>query len=219
MAASNTSRGRKGAVSKKTRAGSERRKKAPVRMLAHARVAAAVEAMAAPAGTARFGAGKALAVTAEKDPARVYPHFDTIAALLDGESKVVRWNALQILGALAPVDAERRLDDVLDRYLGFIQCGNLISAANAIQGAARIANARPELRERIIPALLAVEQAAYETVECRNVAIGQVLTALEAGWAQISARADVQAFVIRQRANLRAAVARQAARMASWFVV
>ncbi len=69
-------------------------------MLALARVPAAVTTMAAPSGPARFAAGKALSVTAAKDPARVYPHFDALAALLASDSKIVRWNALQIIASL-----------------------------------------------------------------------------------------------------------------------
>ncbi|MCB9866025.1 MAG: hypothetical protein H6816_05265 [Phycisphaerales bacterium] len=184
-----------------------------MRMLPRARVAGAVAVMAAPAGTARFAAGKALAVTAERDPARVYPHFEAIAGLIDSASKVVRWNALQILGWLGPVDEAGRIAGVLDKYLGVIQEGNLISAANAIAGAGRIAVDQPELTERIVPALLGVERARYATAECRNVAIGHVLTALEGMWARVGDQRAVRVFVKRQVKNPRPAVARQAVRL------
>jgi hypothetical protein len=139
------------------------RKKPAVRMLSTAQVPAAVQTMAAPSGPARFAAGKQLAVTAEKDPARVYPHFDALAALLDSDSKVVRWNALQIVARLAPADIEHKVDAQLDTVLAPIHGDNLISAANAIQGAGRIAQARPALLDRILPALLSVEHATYAT--------------------------------------------------------
>jgi hypothetical protein len=176
-------------------------KKPTVRMLPKTRVAAAVKAMTAPSGTARFGAGKALSVTAAKDPGRVYPHFDDFAALLDSDSKVVRWNALQIIAALAPADAERKVDALLDTYLGFIR------------GAGRIAQVRPDLLDRIVPALLGVERAQYATPECRNVALGHVLTTLQELGPGVCRRPAVVEFIRRQRTNTRAAVARCAARM------
>jgi hypothetical protein len=184
-------------------------------MLPVARVAAAVETMAAPTGTARFGAGKKLAATAEKDPGRVYPHFDTIAALLDSQSKVVRWNAMQIIASLATVDVDHKIDALLDTYLAFIRGDNLISAANAIKGAGAIARSRPDLLARILPAILAVERAEYETPECRNVAIGQALDALRWLGVEVRAREEVSAFIRRQTTNSRAKVARTAAQMAS----
>lgn len=189
------------------------RKRPTVRTLPHAQVPAAVKTMAAPSGTARFAAGKALCATANKEPGRVYSHFDAIAALLEGESKIVRWNAIQIVASLTPVDTDRKMDAILDTYLAFIRGSNLISAANAIQGAGQIARGRPDLHNRIIPAILGVERATYETPECRNVAIGKALDALRELGPSICRRPEVVAFVRRQMANTRVAVARCAERM------
>lgn len=186
-----------------------------VRTLSRAQVPAAVERMAASSGTARFAAGKALAVTATKSPERVYPHWDTIAGLLTGDSKIVRWNALQIIASLARADTQGKLDAHLETYLGFIRGGNLISAANAIQGAGRIADARPDLLDRVVSALLGVEDAAYETPECRNVAIGHALNVLDELGPSVCRRPAVAAFIRRQTTNSRAAVARSAARLAA----
>jgi hypothetical protein len=171
--------------------------------------------MAAPSGTARFAAGKALCVTAEKDPGRVYPHFAAIAALLASDSKIVRWNSIRALAALAPVDSDRKLEAVLDAYLAFIRGSNLVSAANALRGAGKIAISRPDLLDRVLPPILGVEGATYETPECRNVAIGQALEALRELWRSVRRRPAVAQFVRRQRSNPRAAVARRAARLAA----
>jgi hypothetical protein len=189
------------------------RKGQSARKLTRVQVSAAVQTMAAPSGTARFAAGKALSVTAEKDPSRVYPHFAALAALLESDSKIVRWNALQIVALLAPADTDHRLDALLDKYLAFIRGSNMVSAANAIRGAGQIARCRPDLLDRIIPAILEVERAIYETSECRNVAIGQALDALRELGPSVCRRPAVAGFVRRQRTNTRAAVARCAARM------
>ncbi len=183
------------------------------RVLAPARVPAAVQELAAPSGSARFAAGKALSVTAAKNPGRVYPHFDAIAAGLASDSQIVRWNALRIIAALASADSQRKIDALLDTYLAFIRGGNLISAANAIQGAGCIAYSRPDLLRRILPVLLAVESATYETPECRNVAIGQTLAALEKLGPSVCRRRKVLAFVRRQQTNPRTPVARFAMRL------
>ncbi|MFO0974174.1 MAG: hypothetical protein U1A27_12160 [Phycisphaerae bacterium] len=189
---------------------SRRRSLRAPRILPPASVAAAVSEFSAPGGTARFAAGKALAATAQHAPGRVYPHFGAIAAQLDSDSQIVRWEALQILAELAAADVDRRIDRLLGRYLSFIRCGNLVSAANAVKGAAQIASARPDLLRRIVPAILGVERATYKTDECRNVAIQQALRALcELGPRALRLSA-VTAFVRRQLRNPRPAVRRVA---------
>lgn len=208
-----TSRAR--AAARRTPAGNKPRPRQRSRALSAAQVAAAVEAMAAPSGTARFAAGKSLTVTAERDPARVYPHVDAIAKLLDAEGKIVRWNAMQILAALAPVDAHRKLDAVLGQFLAFIRGSNMVSAANAARVAGKVALSRPDVIDRVVPGILAVEGATYETPECRNVAIGHVLGILAELGPAVCHRPDVAAFIRRQCANTRAAVARRAMRMAA----
>jgi hypothetical protein len=207
-----TRKRKRSTVTQKPRAA---RRTPPARLLSAAQVRRAVEALGAPKGTARFTAGKALAVTAARDPARVHPHVDAIAALLGSDSKIVRWTAMQTLAGLAPVDAEHKLDAVIGPLLAFINGGDLVSAANAIQALGRIAVTRPDLVDRIVPGLLAVEQAQYRTPECRNVAIAQVLDALRANWAAVRHRTDVVGFVQRQRANTRPAAAKRAEKLAA----
>ncbi|HNO77757.1 MAG TPA: hypothetical protein PKN33_06815 [Phycisphaerae bacterium] len=188
-------------------------KKPPIRMLTKARVAGAIETMMAPSGGERFGAGKAVYVTAEKDPARVYPYFDQIASLLDSKSKIMRWESLRTLGALAAVDGDKKLSAYLPKYLAFIRGDNMISAANAVKGASLIAQARPDVLDRVLKSYLAVERAEYETDECRNVVIGQVLDSLERLGPQVCNRPKVKAFIKRQQKNTRASVAKCAKRL------
>jgi hypothetical protein len=184
------------------------------RTLSPSQITSAVQRLAAPAGTDRFAAGKSLIATAEKYPLRVYPHFAALAALLGTDSKIVRWNVQRLLAALARVDAHNKIPPILDAYLAFIQGTNMISAANAIVGAAQIARARPELLPRILPAILQVESAAYETPECRNVAIAHALDALESLWPAVGQDSQVRAFVERQKTNPRAAARRACALLA-----
>ncbi len=180
------------------------------RTLSPAHIVNAVRRLAAPGGTDRFPAGKSLIATAEKYPFRVYPHFAALAALLGTESKIIRWNVQRILAALARVDVRNKIPGILDAYLAFIRGPNMISAANAIVGAGLIAQARPDLLPRIVPAMLHVEQATYETAECRNVAIAHVLDALAALWPAVGSDAAVRGFVERQKANTRPAAASRA---------
>jgi hypothetical protein len=42
-----------------------------------------------------------------------------------------------------------------------------------------VAQAKPHLVDKIVPALLQVEKAKYQTPECRNVALGHVLKSVD----------------------------------------
>lgn len=189
------------------------KQKGPVRMLARPQVAGAVRTLGEPRGTARFRAGKALLVTAEKDPARLYPHFDAIAALLASDCKIVCWDAILLIGRLAAVDAAHKVDGVLDTCLAFVRGPSPASAGNALRCAGQILTARPDLLERILPRLLSVETTTYATPECRNVALQQLLTVLEDVWPLVGDRPEIAALVRRQQANPRAGAARRAQRL------
>ena len=80
-----------------------------------------------------------------------------------------------LIGCLAAVDRRGAVTRILDRYLAPLRGPDLITAANVIAGAARIATAKPRLADRIAKALLGVSRARYATPECRNVALGAAI--------------------------------------------
>jgi hypothetical protein len=149
---------------------------------------------------------KVLRLLSEKQPAILYPDLDYYAGLLGSDNNIFRWGAIIIIGNLATVDSENKIDALLDRYLQPIPGPVLITAANTIGGAARIALAKPYLVERIVPALLQVERAKYQTPECRNVALGHVLKSLDLIFEKISDRQPVLDLAKRQLRNRRNAV-------------
>lgn len=59
-------------------------------------------------------------------------------------------------------------------------------------------------------ALLGVEKGRYETGECKNIALGQAITALDRLFAQVGRKRRVVNFVRRQLHNSRPAVRKRA---------
>jgi hypothetical protein len=160
----------------------------------------------------RIAASKALRLVSEQSPAQLYPYWDRFAKQLDHENSFLRWDAIRILARLAAVDREGRMEALLPRYLRPVAGPQMIAAATVIQGAALVALAQPALAERIVKGILRVEKAGYATAECRNVAIGHAILALERFWAGISGRRAVIRFVERQLDNPRPATRRKAER-------
>jgi len=173
----------------------------------------ALEILRTEPGSKKFPYSKALLLLAEKNPCKIYPFFDEIAALLKHPNNIIQWTAIRLVAALAEVDTKHKLDGLLADYLKPISGPAMITAANTIGGAARIAQARPEWRDEIIAELLRVTRACYATAECRHIAIGHALTALASLGPAALQRRDVQRFARRQSQNPRPATRRKAARL------
>ncbi len=176
------------------------------------RVSSLIGGLGADTAPVRFGSSKVLRVLSETSPAALYPRFDFFAMQLDSKNSFLAWDALRVVANLAAVDGEGKVERLLGRYLSFIAGPQMIAAATAIAGAATIALAKPALAGRITAAILGVERAEYETDECRNVAIGHAIQALDRMFPVIADRDGVLEFVRRQAANPRSATRNKAAR-------
>lgn len=160
----------------------------------------------------KFGAAKALRDLSERAPDLMYPHFDFFVSLLRNENSILRWNAILVLGNLARVDEDCRVDRILDDYLAPISGPHLIDAANTMRGAAVIGAAKPYLADKIARQVLQVERATYATPECRNVAIGHAIDCIGRLFSSITGQRLIQCFVFRQISNTRNATRKKAER-------
>jgi hypothetical protein len=158
----------------------------------------------------KLGASKALRIMSGQLPELLYPHFDFFAAMLDNGNNILKWNATLTLANLAQVDREGRIESILDRYLAPITGPNMITAANAIRGAAIIGLAKPHLARRILLRIMRVERAKYATPECRNVAIGHALRAIEKLAGLLPDQRMLRLFAARQLGNPRPATSAKA---------
>jgi hypothetical protein len=155
------------------------------------------------AGTKKFKTAKDLIALSEKEPDRLYPCFDAFCELLQTKNNIIKWSVFQIVSNLAAADKEGRIEGIMDRYLAPIPGPVMITAANAIAGAAKIAKVHGHLTNRIVQAILQVESAVYKTDECRNVAIGHAILALGTMGNEVKRSPGVVAFVERQCGNTR----------------
>jgi hypothetical protein len=160
----------------------------------------------------RFGASKALRILSARIPELLYPHFDFFAEMLTHGNQILKWNATITLANLARVDRESRIEGILDRYLDLISGPGMITAANAMRGAAIISLAKPHLADRIVTRIMHVEREEYATSECRNIAIGHALCALEELAGLLPDQRSARLFAARQLGNPRAATSSKARR-------
>jgi hypothetical protein len=158
----------------------------------------------------RFGCAKSLLLLSEKQPELLCGKVDRIVGLLDTENRILKWNAIAILGNLAAVDREGRIRRLTGKLYGFLSCGELITANHAMMALGKIGRAFPDDRERIAMKLVGVEHESFDTEECRNIAIGKAILAIEMFLDAGNRGKAVLEFARRQTGNTRPATAKKA---------
>ncbi len=169
-----------------------------------------IEGMAAAQSAVKYGSEKVLRIISEKRPDLIYPHFDFLTAQLDSKNSFLKWGAILSLANLARVDISGKFEKIFERYFQPISGPVMITAGNIMRGSARIAQAKPQLADRIAEEILKVELAQYQTADCRNVAIGHALNAFGQFFDFIQDKDRVIRFVAAQVRNPRPAVRRRA---------
>jgi len=160
----------------------------------------------------KYCCARNLIAIAKENPARLYPDIDTFVKLLDGDNNVLKWTAIIIIGNLARVDKEKKVDRLIGRLVGFLNAGKLITANNATMALAAVAIAKPQYQKQITAELLKVEHYDYDTDECRNIAMGKVIEAIGSYSHQLQDKKAVIEFAQRQTKNTRNATKKKAER-------
>ena len=127
----------------------------------------------------KYGCGKALRLVVDEEPELLYPYFELFASMLEGSNKIMRWEAIYLIAGLASVDDEDKISGIWKSYFRPIDGPEMITAANIVNGAARIAAGRSDLVESSIKEILRVRRGQYETEECYRVVAGAALKAFD----------------------------------------
>jgi hypothetical protein len=158
----------------------------------------------------KYSCAKNLLAAVRKNPAKIYPHLDFFAELLNSENKILKWTAIDVIGALAKVDGAKAVDKLKDRLIGLLNTGNMITAHHAITALTDIALAKPEHQAGITNELLRIEHYNYDTDECRNITIGKVILAISTYFNNLEGKETTIEFVRRQTKNTRNATKKKA---------
>ena len=158
----------------------------------------------------KYGCTKNLLAIAKDSPDELYPHIDYFVKLLDNENQILKWTAIDIIGHLSKVDKEKRVDQLMDKLFGLLNAGKLITANHAIAALANVALAKPEYKRKITDGLLKIEHYTYDTDECRDIALGKVIMAINSYFNQLKDKKAVIEFVERQTRNKRNATKKKA---------
>jgi hypothetical protein len=160
----------------------------------------------------KYPCSKKITALARRNPAALYPELEFFVKLLDHDNRILRWTAMDVIGALARVDNDRAVDKLIIRLTELLNTGNMITANHAIIALTDIVLAKPEYQAEITGELLKVEHYNYETVECRNISIGKVILSIGRYFDILEDKRATIEFVRRQTRNTRDATRRKAER-------
>jgi ERCC4-related helicase len=133
----------------------------------------------------------------------LYPEFDFFIDLLNGESKVLKWNAIDVVANLASVDINKRFEEIFEKFYSLLHEGSLITAAHVVGNSVAIVTAQPNLESKITSELLKVEKLELPTDECRNVLLCHTILSFDKYFDKIQNRGEVISLVRRQLRNPR----------------
>lgn len=153
----------------------------------------------------KYGSLKELRALAQEAPQTLCPYFDVFAQLMDHTNRILQWNSIIILFELASVDIQGKFEAFFRQYFSRIAGPEMITAAQVVHSASRIAKAKPHLADAVAAEVLKVGRGRYQTRECRNVVIGHALLSLQEMLGLLQKPAPVLRFVRRQMKNSRAA--------------
>jgi len=107
----------------------------------------------------RYNSFKVLKRLGETAPARLYPRWNYLEALLRSSNEPSRYIAVSLLPLLAGIDRENRWAGILKDYLALTRAPNLPLAGHAVIGCGILAKMKPEYQGEITACLLSLGNA------------------------------------------------------------
>lgn len=158
----------------------------------------------------KYGFTKELLQIAASDPAMLSNFHDQWDKMLKSENNIFKWTAIDIIGYLSTVDKTDKTDKKIGDIIKFLHCGNMITANHAIFALGIIAQNKPDFRKKIINELIIISEDRFETDECKNIATGKVIEALNPFLKEIEKNDAVISFLREAEGNSRNATRKKA---------
>jgi hypothetical protein len=169
-----------------------------------------LEGLSAKEGRVKFKSAKVLKLISENNPELLYLYFEVFQKLLHSDNNILKWNAIDIMANLTPVDSDNKFDALFDEYFDLFCQGSLITAAHIAENSAVIADTKPALCDKITNVLLSVENIPLPTEECRNILKGKVIESLAKYFDRVTDKGKINKFVENQLGNSRNATKKKA---------
>lgn len=157
--------------------------------------------VSSPKASVRYGCAKVLMELSDEQPSALYPYIDFFFSLLNSKYRILTWNAIIIIANLTQVDIEKKFDKSFEKYFDLLNNEYMVTVANVVGSAGKIALAKPYLTDRIVEELLMVEKISttpHLSSECKRVIIEHTIKSFDLFFPQIRQEQNVISFVKKQ---------------------
>lgn len=127
-----------------------------------------------------------LIMISESNPKILYSEHDYFINLLNNPNNIMVWTGLIVLGNLARVDKDNKIDEVISIIVSKLNVGKMITAGNAMRSLINIVKAKPEMADYLATEILKSKDYKYDTTECSNIHIGHMFKCIELIWNLLS---------------------------------
>ena len=108
--------------------------------------------------TLRYNCHKVLMRVTDTHPELLYPSWDFLVEHLKSNNSYHKMSATHLITNMVKVDAENRFAAIFDLFYGLLDDRSMVVAYYVAQNSAKIIKAKPELENRIVEKLLAIDE-------------------------------------------------------------
>ncbi len=140
----------------------------------------------------RYNCARVLFRALGQSPQPFYPYWDRFAEMIDSPNGFHRSVAAQAIAFLSQVDADCRLDAVLNHYLGLLDDSKVMVSHYFIETLDVICRARPEFQKKIVTTLLSIDGTSHQVAR-RELLKADILAVFDRLFDRLSSKDKKQA--------------------------
>jgi hypothetical protein len=145
----------------------------------------------------RYSSFQALQLVGNERPELLYPKWDFFAEMLRSNNAYHRNIAVYLIAALTKVDSQNKFGKLADSYFALLNSESLMNAGHTALNLGRIAEYKPELREKITNMFLNIGKT-YPMKDRTDNVIGYIIEALNNYFREADQKQKILEFVSTQ---------------------
>jgi hypothetical protein len=147
--------------------------------------------------TIRYNSHKVLFFITEKQPQRLYSHWDYLVKFLDSDNTYHKLSMVLLLANLTRIDKNNKFEKIFDQFYGLFDDKSFITAAYLAGASGKIAKAKPKLQTKITNRLLNIDKTHHEQ-ERKDLVKAAIIEAFEEYFDQSKNKKIIVDFVQKQ---------------------
>jgi len=153
-----------------------------------------IDGLTFPVETYRYNCNRVIVKVAETAPQDVYPYWDYLGELLDSSNTYHRCSAINVLPHLIPADGGSKFDRIFDKLFSRLDDESVIPPCYVARNCPTIASHRPELVQRIVGELLAIDTTHHKPGR-KDLIKADIILALDQMYDRVENQPEVLRFV------------------------